>query len=130
MDRSVHEVQDFIGEDPNRVVTADMLCRRCIPTFIDFDVVYTGDVDETTLVNVLSTYIDDLTIGSQLQISDMISVAYFFNVNFVNPNIEVHGETRNLDGTTTRQTSNVAITVPRTSKLIPRNIAAAKLIQV
>ena len=127
-DRLVSEIQTYLENDLNRVVTTDILCRRCVPTFIDFDMIYDGDVVETDLISILSTYIDDLPIGQPLQMSDMISMAYFFNVTFINTDLYLNGETRNIDGTVTRSRSNVEISTPRTSKLIPRNITVTKVV--
>jgi len=58
----------------------------------------------------------------------MISMAYFFNVIFINTDLYLNGETRNIDGTVTRSRSNVEISTPRTSKLIPRNITVTKVV--
>lgn len=127
-DEMVSEVQTFVNNELNRVVTCDTLVRRCLPTFVDITLDYKGGITEEDLADVISEFVDGLSIGAELQVSDLIATVYFFDVNFVDNSVTVVADTHNLDGSITHQESDVLIDIPRTSKYIPRTIVANQLV--
>jgi hypothetical protein len=126
-DEQVQAIQTFMDNELNRVVTADMLCRRCVPTFVDLEIRYEGDAEEDDIENVVREFIDGVSIGADLEVSDIISTVYFFNVNFVETPMTIDAYTHNVDGTINHQQSEDRVSIPRTSKYVPRDITATKV---
>jgi len=126
-DSLVKSVQDFSDNLLNRVITADILARRAVPSFVDVDMEYRGDIEEEDLAKVITEYIDGIGIGQPLQASDMVSVVYFFNVDFVVLAFSITGETHFVDGTITTETTDKELSIDRTVKFIPRTISVTKV---
>jgi len=129
-DPTILDYQNYAENDLNRVVTADILVRRCLPIFVDLDISYSGDALETDIVNVVTEFINGLKIGEPLQASDLISTLYFFNVNYVGNDFVINAYKYATDGTVTVDRSSVVVDSTRTSKFIPRLITATKIIPV
>jgi len=127
-DPLVKGVQEYCDNLLNRVITADLLVRRAVPCFVDLEMEYRGDIDESDLIGILTEYIDGIFIVKPQQASDMISVVYFFNVEFVALAFEMLGETHHVDGTITTDISNAELLIDRTVKFIPRNITVTKVV--
>lgn len=126
-DSVVNDVQEFADNELNRVITADILVRRCVPSFVDITLEYRGDIDEAELVAVVSDFVDKVNIGQPLAASDIVSVVYYFNVNFVVLSFNMSAETHNVDGTITTTVSTSEIDVDRTVKFVPRTIDVTKV---
>jgi len=126
-DSLVGSTQEYISSLLNRVITADIIARRAIPSFVDIDMEYKGTIEEENLVNVISEYIDGLSIGASLQASDLVSVVYYFSVEFVALAFTMSAETHAADGTVTTDTSDTEIEIDRITKFIPRNITVTKV---
>jgi hypothetical protein len=127
-DTSISEYQAFVGNDQNRVVTTDIMIRRCLPTFIDLHIDYKGTITEVDIINVIREFIDGKKIGSTLSASDLISMLYFFNVEYVSNDFIMYAYKYNVDGTVTVEESTLEISSARTSKYIPRTITVTKLV--
>jgi len=126
-DELVDSTQKYISNTLNRVITADIISRRAVPSFVDVTMEYRGTIKESDLENVLREYIDGIGIGQPLQASDMVSVMYFFNVEFVALAFSITGETHAVDGTVTTETTDKELVIDRTVKFIPRTITVTKV---
>lgn len=126
-DSTVADVQAYIDNQYNRVVAASVIARRCLPTFVDLDITYRGDIAASDLEAAVAEYINGLAIGSTFEASDLVATLYFFEVEYVQNDFLIKATTANLDDTSTYQESSVSVTIPRTSKYIARSINAIKL---
>ena len=123
-DPTIAEYQNYVENDLNRVVTADMLVKRCFPIFVDLDVSYRGTATTTEVVNVITEFINNLKLGNTFQASDMISTLYFFNVDYVDNAFTIYAYKYASDGSVTLETSSDSITSTGAQKFIPRVITA------
>ena len=127
-DTTIAEYQAYVQNDLNRVVTTDILIRRCLPIFIDLHIDYRGTAVEADVINIIREFIDSLKIGSPLQASDIIATLYFFNIDYVANDFLIQAYKYNLDGSVTPDSSTIEIVSNRTSKYIPRNITVTKMV--
>lgn len=126
-DSTVADIQAHIDNEYNRVVTASVLARRCLPTFVDLEITYRGDIAEADLEAAVAEYINGLAIGAIFEASDLVATLYFFEVEYIQNDFLIRATTAELDGTNTYQESSISVTIPRTSKYIARSIVAHKL---
>lgn len=128
-DSTIASAQAYVDNELNRVLTADLLCKTAIPSFVDLKVAYKGDVDEEKIENALTYYIQELRFDEALKASDIIQYLQFFNVTYVedaSDSIEITADTINIDGSTTTQVSTDYVKIPRVSKFIPRDLTITK----
>lgn len=128
-DPTVSSVQAYVDNEINRVLTADLLAKTAIPTFVDIEMTYQGDLDEDAVEDALTIYINELKFDATLKSSDLIQYLQFFNVTYVkdsSTSINMKSYTRDTDGSTIYQESTDYIKIPRTSLFIPRNFTLTK----
>jgi len=127
-DTSISEYQQYVTNELNRVVTADLLVRRCLPAFVDIDITYRGDLSEENFVAVVEEFIDKMKIGATFEASDLVATLYFFDVDYIENDFLIRCDKYGLDGTLTHEESEVSVSIDRTSKFVARNITATKLV--
>jgi len=128
-DPSVVTTQAFVDNDLNRVLTASLLAKSAVPSFVDIEIIYKGDVDVAKIESALQFYIRKLRLDEALKASDIIQYLQFFNVTYVkdsNLSVKMTARTRNIDGTTSTQVSTDYIKIPRVSKFISEGFTITK----
>lgn len=105
----VETVQDYVDTPSRRVLTADLLVRHVVPATVDMTIPLrmSGDSEltEEDIEEILETYIDDLKVGEDLEISDVIDLLYENRATFVDLDAKVVTvKVIDVDGTRTTTT--------------------------
>ena len=94
----ISTLQAFVQSDSERVVAADLLVRGIIPCFtkVEFNYVkkpLSTTIDLTEIKNAIKSYINNISPGETLNLSQIISIAHGFDVLRVDvPSLTVTGE--------------------------------------
>lgn len=126
-DDTIPASQDFMESDDNRVVTADILAKHALPAFVDLDIEYTGNLDETSAVNAVTDFINTIQFTQTLQKSDIIAVLYAFSADFVVSDFTMTATVTNSDGTKTVVSDTDELQITRLANFIARDITATKI---
>jgi hypothetical protein len=123
-------VQGFMDSEDRRVVTADLLSKFSTPAFVDIGLVVTlGEASEVTAADLLAlliTYINDLKVGSRLEVSDLVDLMYDNGCTFVQLPITLTVTVVNNDGTDTTTTTQNFLTIPATAGYLPRIVTVTE----
>jgi hypothetical protein len=127
-DTSISEVNDFVQSDFDRVVTANYLVKSGRPTFVDVNLDYSGTPSEDEVIDLIIRYINQFQFSTNIEVSDLISSLYFFNVTFVDvETVQLSAETLNSDDTVDVVSSRSVIELQTDSLFIPRNIVVTRI---
>jgi hypothetical protein len=73
----IREIQLFMNDNDQRLLTADTLIRACIPCYLSFSELKVrakiGTTDATTLRAAVSDYVNNLAIGETFRMDDLVS---------------------------------------------------------
>jgi len=108
-------IQAEMTGERERVVVADMMVRAFDPVFVSFTLVYYADSEIDGFEDILRAYIDALRNTSELQESDLVSLAYSFGATKVVQPMELAAEYHYKDGRVVTETSLDSIVIVRTS---------------
>jgi len=127
----VVEVQEFVENDDNRVVTADLLVKFTQPAFIDFSISYRLLAESETTVEEMEAlifdFINNLGVGAKLEASDLVQLIYDNGGEFVELPFTMTATVLNNDGTETVIVSDNVIEIPTTAAYLPRTIVLTEL---
>lgn len=125
------DVQNFVEDDANRVVTADLLTKFSQPAFVDFTVKITLDSEtEETAASIdalITTFINALPVGARLEASDIVDLIYDNGGEFVDLPFDITVTVLNNDGTKTVTVDNNFIQIPTTAGFLARNIVVTEV---
>jgi len=128
-DPTVITSQEYVDNENNRVLTASLLVKSAIPSFVDIDLIYKGEIEETQLEAAIRHFVSEIRFDDALKASDIIQFTQFFNVTYVQASdisVKMTCYTKEIDGSTTVQESTDYIKIERTSKFVPRAITLTK----
>jgi hypothetical protein len=132
-------VQRYFDDEENRIITSDALAKHFIPTFIDVDVQFSGDISETQAENAIITLIENDELQEE---SDIVGALYDNGAEYVNlDSLNVFLEVHSIDGSVVLEESHsisgdlkldsIANDVPKLTRRIqtflPRDINAESL---
>lgn len=111
----IKAIQAVVDGDSERVVCADLLVKAFEPTFVSFAISYLAEEEIVGLEGAMRGFVRGLPAGSELQVSDLISLAYMLGANKVFQPMELESERHARDGELITENSPDGITIPRIS---------------
>ena len=127
----INSIQQFVTDDDNRVVAADLLVYGIIPCFVSLSFSFIRDqfsetVDLTAVKDALKSYINSLAPGTSLSISKLVDIVHNFDIIRISlPTISLTGELEKPDGTVETLTTDDALDIPNEFSIqLSQNTAA------
>ncbi len=106
-------VQSIIDGDIERVVVADLLVRAFEPAYASFSMSYLAETELPEIEDALRGFVRGVPAGRELQVSDLIAVAYSMGAQKVLQPMEITSEHHTRDGRILIDTSPDGILIPR-----------------
>ena len=72
----VLDIQEFVDDDDNRVVTTDTLIKHFQPAFVDIAITYEGNLNIFDAEIFVRNFINGIQQGEYFEISDLVSLLY------------------------------------------------------
>lgn len=123
-------VQDFVDDDVNRIVTADLLARAPMPVFVDVAINYArleGGPDAATVQQVVEDFINGRKLGQCVSIYDLTKTLSDAGVRFVQLPITLSATKVNLDFTETAVTSTDRLEFAPNFQFVARTVTVTEV---
>lgn len=123
-------VQTFIEDPVNRIVTADLLARAPMPIFVDMEVNYSrpeGGPEPSAVQAIVVDYINKLKLNQCLSIYGLTKALSDGGVKFVQLPITISALRVNLDFTTIQIISSNKLEIPPNFQFIARDVVATEI---
>lgn len=106
-------IQRVVDGDVERVVVADFMIRAFEPVFISFSMSYLAETELPELEESLRGFIRGIPAGFEVQVSDLIAIAYSVGAQKVLQPMEISAERHARNGDILLDTSPDSLIVPR-----------------
>lgn len=123
-------VQTFIEDPENRIMTADLLARAPMPVFVDTTINYSrpqGGPDPSIVQSVVANYINGLKLNKCLSIFGLTNALTQGGVQFVQLPITLNAVRVNLDFSVVQIVSENKLEVPPNFQFIARTITVNEI---
>jgi hypothetical protein len=67
----VQQIQNYLNSPDDRVVSANLLARHFLPTYVSYDATYSGGEPPSTIADDITTYINSLPIETPIEVSQL-----------------------------------------------------------
>lgn len=129
----VQDVQAYVENTANRVVTADILTKHAVPATLNIigsvrlNSESSGSVTADDLQEALKDRIEELTVGSDIEVSDFIELLYLNGCEYVQLPLNVTVDVVDVNGVKTTTTITDTYTALRNEGVIPGTITITVL---
>jgi hypothetical protein len=86
---TIKDIQDYVEDDENRVVTTDILVKHFQPAYVDMAISYSGPINSEDVEVYVRNFINSIEQGADFEIADLINTLYSYGATKVSLPIEV-----------------------------------------